>query len=157
MEKYEDFDAIGMSRPYKAHQHVMSCLVGFIRNECDTDEYWVLTEEPISYDRDDMTPDIVVEEKDSDEIVLIVEICRSLANETHIEEYRQRCPKAEIFVVDYVEKTWYSFGANADADEPSYSEFLGEDLDDAIDWADVELLERKRLEHKKKRQEENRP
>lgn len=138
-EKY-----IGMSpAAASAHNYIQGRLFSFLDNNIYEDEFTAYIEEPITDDRNDLTPDVIVKDDEIEEPAVIIEITttRELNKQKErAEEYAKQFPNCEIFILDYERKKWFSFGPEADEDEPDYCELINENLDDSINWEKVQKL-----------------
>lgn len=143
MQENEIFEEIGMARAKSPHAFIIGKLCSFIDRYIDSD-CEVYPEEPVSEDRNDLVPDVLVTEWETHEPLLIVEVtdhrALSVARVKVEEKYLPRFPQAEIFILDYEKKTWYAYGPNPDEENPSYSELLDEELDDALNWERIEIM-----------------
>ena len=120
-----------------AHRLIQGRLFSFIDKNIDEDDYTAYVEEPISEDRNDLTPDVIVKDEENEKPVVIIEITTTREFNKQKEraaEYAKQFPACEIFIIDYEREKWYSYGPEAEEDEPDYCKLIDEYLDDCINW-----------------------
>ena len=113
----EDYTTgIGMPRPTREHQIVMSYLHVNLCNELMPKGLRPLTESPVTDDLNDKVPDLVVFDSNYKQLFLIIEIAthRDCKKTIHkCDELMERFPQIECFVYDYEANVWYTFDAEA--------------------------------------------
>ena len=88
----------------RAHRLIQGRLFSFIDKNIDEDDYTAYVEEPISEDRNDLTPDVIVKSEENEEPVVIIEITTTREFNKQKEraaEYAKQFPACEIFIIDY--------------------------------------------------------
>lgn len=104
-------EKIGWPRPMTLHQIILSRLISNFSYELRAlDNYYILQEEPVTYDRNDLTPDLIIKDFDNDELLLAVEITTTYDLRKICEkcvELAERFPFTEFWIWDYDRRKLY--------------------------------------------------
>ncbi len=146
MEKFhfeEEESEIGMARPMIAHNFVEFLICKFFgkiwgSKQSFQKKYIPANEEPVTNNRDTLTPDFTIKDRKTRKTKLLIEITKSVDDEQEkIKIYKLMGIEAEMFVYNYLQNKWYKANEEGNLEENSYSDlfkcFFNEATDPYID------------------------
>lgn len=141
MEKFhfEDDSKIGMARPMIGHNFVEFLICKYIgkiwgSKRSFQKKYIPANEEPITNNRETLTPDFTIKDRKTGKTVLLIEITHTLEQEQEkIYDYKKLGIDAEMFVFEYVENKWYKANENGELEEGSFCNLFDCFLKDATE------------------------
>lgn len=125
------YSGLGMARPTNRHQMFIKLFLVNTDNElCKSgflEKYFVASEIPVSSNRNDLTPDIVVLDNLTDKLLVAVEITTHRQLRQTFQkciELAERFPETEFWIFDYEQESLYF--VDDDNETPIIMEYNGE-------------------------------